>query len=108
MKTSTAKDNLCNAKYRKMYVYASRKSITVISETFEISKPPFFDQVVAKDAFLSKIRHLFMLQYMQSNEDRHHLHKQAHDKSIAESLHAYINRARLTACKVGVFLREMS
>ena len=36
-----------------------------------------------------------------TNEDRHHLHKQAHGKSIAESLHAYINRARLTECEVG-------
>ena len=32
------------------------------------------------------------------------LHKQVHEqKSIAKSLYVYINRARLTACKVGVF-----
>ena len=37
------------------------------------------------------------------------LHKQAHDKrGIAESLHAQITRARLTACEVGVFSREIS
>ena len=35
--------------------------------------------------------------------------KQAHDKrDIAESLHAQITRARLTACEVGVFSREIS
>ena len=32
------------------------------------------------------------------------LHKQPHDKrSTVESLHAYIHRAFLTACEVGVF-----
>ena len=37
------------------------------------------------------------------------LRKQAHDKrGIAESLHAQITRARLTACEVGVFSREIS
>ena len=37
------------------------------------------------------------------------LHKQVHDKTdISESLHAYINRARLIACGVGVFSREIS
>ena len=37
------------------------------------------------------------------------LHKQVHDKrGIAESLHAQMTRARLTACKVGVFSREIS
>ena len=47
---------------------------------------------------------------------RHHLlllrkqaSKQAHGKrDIAESLHVQITRARLTACKVGVFSREIS
>jgi len=34
--------------------------------------------------------------------------KQEHDKNIAESLHAYINRAKLTACEVGVFWKEIS
>ena len=47
-----------------------------------------------------------------TNEGRHYfllLHNQAHDKrGIAESLHAYITRARLTACEVGKFLREIS
>ena len=34
---------------------------------------------------------------------------QAHDKrGIEESLHAQITRARLTACEVGVFSREIS
>ena len=37
------------------------------------------------------------------------LRKQVHDKSgIAESLHVQITRARLTACEVGVFSREIS
>ena len=37
------------------------------------------------------------------------LHKQAHDQSgFAESLHVYINRARLTACEVGEISREIS
>ena len=32
-----------------------------------------------------------------------------HDKgSIGESLHVYINRARLTVCVVGIFMREIS
>ena len=48
----------------------------------------------------------------EGNEGRHHLlslDKQAHDKrSTAESQHVYINRARLTACEVGVFFRESS
>ena len=47
-----------------------------------------------------------------TNEGRHHLlllHKQAHDKrNIAESLYAHTNRARLTACEVGIFSREIS
>ena len=46
-----------------------------------------------------------------TNEGRHHLlllRKQAHDKrGIEESLHAQITRARLTACEVGVFSREI-
>ena len=50
------------------------------------------------------------------NEGRHHLlllrkqaSKQAHDKrGIAESLHAQLTRARLIACEVGVFSREIS
>ena len=47
-----------------------------------------------------------------TNEGRHDLlllHKQVHDKrSNAESLRAYIARARLTACEMGVFSREIS
>lgn len=47
-----------------------------------------------------------------ASEARHHLlylHKQAHAKrDIAESLHACTNWARLTACEVGVFSREIS
>ena len=47
-----------------------------------------------------------------TNEGRDYLlllHKQVHDKrGIAESLHAQITRARLTACEVGVFSREIS
>jgi len=74
---------------------------------------------MAKGIFLSKVRppiyaivHAVMLSKKHqrsstvqeeglTNEDRHHLHKQAHEKSIAESLQAYINRARLTECEVG-------
>ena len=45
-----------------------------------------------------------------ANEGRHHLlllHKQVHDKrATAGSLHVYLNRARLNACEVGIFLRE--
>ena len=47
-----------------------------------------------------------------TNEGRHHwllLHKQVHDKrGIAESLHAYINMAGLTAPEVGIFSEEIS
>ena len=47
-----------------------------------------------------------------NNEGRHHLlllHKQVHDKrGIAESLHAYINTAGLTAPEVGIFSEEIS
>ena len=43
------------------------------------------------------------------NEGRYHLlllHEQAHDKrGIVESLQAYIARVRVTACKVGIFVR---
>ena len=47
------------------------------------------------------------------NQGRHHLvllHMQAHDKKgIARSQHAYINnRARLTACEVGIFTKDIS
>ena len=36
-------------------------------------------------------------------------HKQAHDKrDIEESLHAQMIRAKLSACEVGVFSREIS
>ena len=46
-------------------------------------------------------------------EDRHAplllLYRQVHDKrGIAESLLAKLARARLTACEMGVFLREIS
>ena len=35
------------------------------------------------------------------------MHKQVHDdiRGIAESQHAYINRAKLIACEVGIFSR---
>ena len=37
------------------------------------------------------------------------LHKQAHERrGIAESQLAYITRARLTACEVGIILRKIS
>ena len=46
------------------------------------------------------------------NEGRHHLlllYKKAHDRNgIAESLQAYITRARLTVGEVGIFLKETS
>jgi len=46
------------------------------------------------------------------NEGKTHLlllYKQAHDKKgIEESMHVYINRARLTAWEVGIFSREIS
>ena len=46
-----------------------------------------------------------------TNEGKHHLlllHNQAHDKrGIAELLHAHITRARVTACELGVFSREI-
>ena len=44
-----------------------------------------------------------------STVQEHHLlllHKQAHDKLAL--LHAYKNRARLTVCEVGIYLREVS
>ena len=45
-----------------------------------------------------------------TNESRHHLlllHKQVQNKSdIEESLHAYINKARISAYEVGIFLRK--
>ena len=47
-----------------------------------------------------------------TNEVRHHLlllHKQAYDKKgIAESLHVYITRVRLTKCEVGILSIKMS
>ena len=92
--------------------------------------PPFLNEVVTKGAFLCKVHppicavvHGVMLskKHQRSstlqeegliNEGRHHLlllHKQVHYKrSIAELLHAYITRARQTACEVGIFSREIS
>ena len=44
-----------------------------------------------------------------TNAGRHNLHKPADEKrSIAESMHTYVTRARLTACEVGIFSREIS
>ena len=76
------------------------------------------NEVVAKGAFLSrKYTHPFMQQYMlllskKQHEGRHapllfyckHMTK----RGIAESLRAQITAARLTACEVGIFLREIS
>ena len=36
------------------------------------------------------------------------IYKQVHDKKGIEDRIAYINRDRLTACEVGIFLREIS
>ena len=96
---------------------------------------PFFlndYEVVAKDAFLTKICppiyaavHAVMLskKHRRSSTVQEEglyvmkadticcncVSKQAHDKrGIEESLHAQITRARLTACEVGVFSREIS
>ena len=55
-----------------------------------------------------------MLEEGLANEGRHHLllsvlHKQTHDKrGIEESFDAYITRAKLIACEVGVFSGEIS
>ena len=89
--------------------------------------PPFLNEVVAKGAFLSKVCppiyvavHAVMLSKKHhrsstvqeeglTNEGRHHLLllcNHAHDKrGTAESRHAQITRAKLTACEVGVFSR---
>ena len=87
------------------------------------------NEIVAEGAFLSKVHppiyaivHAVMLSKKHqrssstvqeeglTNEGRHHLlllHKQVHDKrSIAESLHVYINRVRLTVCEVGWHIFE--
>ena len=87
------------------------------------SIPAFLDEVAAKGAFLSKVHPPIYAVVLQeeglTNDGRHHLlllYKQVHDKrGISESLHefseslqAYITRARLTACEVGIFLREIS
>ena len=106
------------------------RNLPKISPPSKIRPPPFLNEVVAKGAFLSKVRppiyaavHAVMLSKKHrrssttqeeglTNEGRHNLlllHKQAHDKrGIAESLHAQITRARLTVCEVGVFSREIS
>ena len=98
------------------------RNLLKISPPSKISPPPFLNEVVAKGAFLSRkynvlppiyaAVHAVMLSKKQ-HKGRHvpllSLPKQAHDKrSIAESLHAQITRARLTACEVGVFSREIS
>ena len=92
---------------------------------------PFLNEVVSKCALLSKYANQFMPTNLchstccyviikqealnkqrcaregLTNEGRHHsllLHKQAHDRrGIAELLHEYITRSRLTACEVGIF-----
>ena len=84
--------------------------------------PPFSNEIVAKDAFLSKVhppiyatvpavtlskkhqRSSTVQEEALTNHSRHHLlllHKQAHDKrSIKKSLQAYRNTSRLTACEL--------
>ena len=95
----------------------------------KISPLPFLNEVVAKGAFSlsGQYTHLLMPQHMQlclarssstvqeeelTNEARYYLlllHKQTYGKrGIAESLHVYKTRARLTACEVGVFLRYIT
>ena len=102
-----------------------------ISPHSKIRPPPFLSKVVAKGAFLSKVRppifatvHAVMLSKKHrrsstvqgkelTNEGRHDLlllHKHAHDKrGIAKSLHVQITRARLAACDcMGIFSRDYS
>ena len=101
-----------------------------LSPPSKICPPPFLSKVVAKGAFLSKVCppifasvHAVMLskKYRRSsavqeegltNKGRYNLlllRKHAHDKrGIEESLHVQITRARLTACEVGIFSREIS
>ena len=80
----------------------------------EISPPPFLNEVVAKGCFSLESMPTYLCHstycYVEqeavleglTNEGWHHLHKQMYDKTIADSLHAYINRARPTTCKVGI------
>ena len=94
-----------------------------ISPPSKIRPSSFLNEVVAKGAYSleSTPTHLcsstccYVKQEVlkKQYEGRHAalllLRKQAHDKrGIAESLHVQITWARLTACEVGVFLREIS
>ena len=98
-------------------------SITTISR----NRPTLLFQMklLQRVLFSWKYVHLFMPWYIQQ-EARKKQHcarggtnkwrqtplaviKQVLEKrSIAEAMHAYINRARLTVCEVGVFSREIS
>ena len=86
----------------------------------KISPPPFLNKVVAVFFSLESmpIYVAVLLLIKQEAPKKQHCArggtrqtplKQVHDKSgIEESLHVYINRARLTACEVGIFSREIS
>ena len=99
------------------------RNLSKISPPSKIRPPPFFKWSCCKGCFSLKNMptHLccstccYVKQEapQKQHEGRHPplllLRKQAHDKrGIAESLHVQITRARLTACEVGVFSREIS
>ena len=102
------------------------RNLPKISPPSKIRPPPFLNEVVAKDAFLSKVCppinatvHAVLLskKHRRSRKKQHEgrhapfcycLSKRMTKRGIAEPLHVQITRARLTACKVGVFSREIS
>ena len=102
------------------------RNLPKISPPSKIHAPPFLNEVVAKDAFLSKVRppvnaavHAVVLskKHRRSRKKQHEgrhapfcycVSKRMTKRGIAEPLHAQITTARLTVCKVGVFSREIS
>ena len=71
----------------------SSKSMPITVHAVMLSKKPRRSSTVAEEGLTNKSRHNLLL-----------LHKQVHDKrGIAKSLHAHMNRARLTVCDMGLF-----
>ena len=90
-----------------------------IAPPSKISPTPFLNEVVAKGALCPQ-KYTYSCcstcGYIEALKKQHcargrtnKSRQQVHDKrSIAESLHVYITRAKLTACEMGIISREIS
>ena len=110
-------------------MYVACTIISKVRPTLKIIPPPFLNEAVAKGALLMKIATPTYLCHSPCSYVKQEGPKKQHcirgstnnwrqtpfavtassstwQKSIAESLHAYIHRSRLTACQVCMFLEE--